>query len=58
MKKILVIICKKIFMSEESYSSFLSTQEEEHGLIENVIVHRCANRPNEMILELALAESS
>lgn len=56
MKKILAIICKKIYMNEENYGSFLSSLEEEHGSIENVTVHRCANRSNEMILEIALAE--
>lgn len=45
-------------MHEENYSSFLNEFEKKYGSIDNVIVNRCCNRSNEVILEINILNSA
>lgn len=52
MKKQLAVISKKVYMNEDNYASFLADFESKHGAFDKVIVHRCSNRSDEVILEI------
>lgn len=52
MRTLHAIISTKVFLNENAYSDFLFVFEANHGKIENVITRKCANRKDEMILEI------
>lgn len=54
MNTIFAIITRVIFQHEENYSNFLSSFEEEFGSIDNIIIRRCTNRKDEIILQVKL----
>lgn len=57
MKTLYAIISTKVFLNENAYSDFLFEFEANHGKIENVITRKCANRKDEMILEIIINEN-
>lgn len=52
MNKQHAIITENVFLSESLYESYLVKFEEQHGLIDHVVAHRCVNRKEEIILEI------
>lgn len=57
MKTLHAIISTKDFLNEKTYSDFLAEFEMNQGKIENVITRKCANRKDEMILEIIIKEN-
>lgn len=57
MKTQYAIISTKDFLNEKAYSDFLTEFETNQGKIENVITRKCANRKDEMILEIIINEN-